>query len=133
MFELMDGYSQTAVIKVLGIGGGSGRLQNNLDYWLGRASELGTSCRQWAEGLVQRRSFEAIRSLMGLVTLTEQHSFRTVNEACARAVARDLWRLKDVRALLQTREEQTQMQFVEHHPLIRNLSEYGLFIKAQNL
>jgi cell division protein FtsZ len=24
MFELMDGYSQTAVIKVLGIGGGGG-------------------------------------------------------------------------------------------------------------
>lgn len=118
--------------KVLGIGGGPGRLQSNLEYWRGRACALGASCQQWAEGLVQRRGFEAIRSLMGLVSLTEQHSFRTVNAACERAVARDLWRLKDVRALLQSREEQTQMPFVEHHPLIRNLSEYGLFIKAQN-
>jgi hypothetical protein len=32
-----------------GIGGGQGTLQANLDYWLGRASHLGTSCAEWAE------------------------------------------------------------------------------------
>jgi transposase len=119
--------------KVLGIGGGEGKLQNNLDYWQHRASELGPSCQLWAQGLVQRRGFEAIRSLMGLASLTDKHSFRAVNQACARATAGDLWRLKDVRALLQSTGEQTQITFDEHHPLIRNLNEYGLFIKTQNL
>lgn len=120
-----------AFSKVLGIGGGAGKLQSNLEYWAGRAGELGSACAQWSQGLVQRRGIEAMRSLMGLVNLTDKHSFRAVNEACARAVAADLWRLRDVRALLQSQEAQTQLSFAEHHPLIRNLSEYGLFIKTK--
>ena len=32
--------------QVLGIGGGQGTLQTNLDYWLKRATELGPSCQQ---------------------------------------------------------------------------------------
>lgn len=117
--------------KVLGIGGGKGSLQSNLDYWLRRASEMGDPCAQWAQGLVQKRGFEAIRSLMGLVALTDRYSFRVVNHACARAVAKEAWRLRDLRALLDSTEIQTQLAFAEHHPLIRNLSEYGLFIKTQ--
>ncbi|HEX2697333.1 MAG TPA: IS21 family transposase [Anaerolineales bacterium] len=117
--------------KVLGIGGGAGRLQSNLDYWLKRAGNLGSACQQWSQGLVQRRGFEAIRSLMGLVSLTNKHSFRLVNDACSRAMARDTWRLRDVRALLQSCEIQTHLAFAAQHPLIRNLSEYGHFIKTQ--
>ena len=116
----------------LGIGGGQGTLQNNLAYWLGRASELGSDCATWSKGLVQQRGIEGMRSLMGLVSLTEKHSFRAVNLACAKALAKGAWRLRDVRALLSGPEVQTQFSFAQSHPLIRNLSEYGLFIKTQN-
>jgi transposase len=116
---------------VLGIGGGQGSLQSNLDYWLRRAGELGSPCGQWAQGLVQKRGFAAIRSLIGLVGLTDHHSFRALNHACARAVVKEAWRLRDLKALLDSTEIQTQLGFAEHHPLIRNLSEYGLFIKTQ--
>ena len=44
----------------------------------------------------------------------------------------DAWRLRDVRGLLQSREMQTQLSFSQTHPLIRDLSEYGLFIKTKN-
>jgi transposase len=115
-----------------GIGGGQGSIQANLDYWQKRASNLGSSCQRWAETLVRNRGIDSMRSLMGLVSLVERHSFAAVNSACERALARGALRLRDVRALLQTREIQTQITFEEHHPLIRNLSEYGLFIAAQN-
>jgi transposase len=118
--------------KVLGIGGGHGTLQANLDYWRQRGESLGSDCARWAQGLAQRRGIEAIRSLMGLVSLSDQHSFRALNEACARALAADAWRLRDVRARLQSRETQTQLSFSQTHPLIRDLSEYGLFIKTKN-
>jgi len=118
--------------KVLGIGGGQGTLQSNLDYWLGRAAQLGTPCAHWAQGLVQKRGFEAIRSLIGLVNLIDQHSFRAVNQACARALAKDAWRLRDIRALLDSTEIQTHLAFAQGHPLIRDLSEYGVFIKTKN-
>jgi hypothetical protein len=63
--------------------------------------------------------------------LSEKHSFGRLNAACARAVAKDAWRLRDVRALIDSCEVQTQLALAEHHPLIRELSEYGIFIQTQ--
>ena len=115
-----------------GIGGGLGSIQVNLDYWLGRACNLGTSCERWARAVAANRGIDAIRTLMGLVGLVERHSFAAVNRACERAAAKGTWRLRDVRTLLEAQEIQTLITFEEHHPLIRNLSEYGLFIQTQN-
>lgn len=114
-----------------GIGGGQGSLQANLDYWLKRASELGPDCAGWARAVAQNRGIGGMRTLMGLVGLIDRHSFPAVNRACERALAKGTWRLRDVRALLQAKEIQTQITFQEHHPLIRNLSEYGIFIQTQ--
>jgi transposase len=115
-----------------GIGGGVGSLQANLDYWQKRASNLGSSCQRWAETLVRNRGIGSMRSLMGLVSLVDRHSFAALNSACERAQAKGTLRLRDVRALLGSREIQTQIPFEEHHPLIRKLSEYGVFIRTQN-
>jgi transposase len=71
--------------KVLGIGGGQGTLQNNLDYWRRRAGELGSDCAAWSAGLVQERGIESLRSLMGLVGMADKHGLRTLNLACAKA------------------------------------------------
>ncbi len=114
-----------------GLGGGYGPVQAQLEYWLGRAQQMGTPCGQWARELVHRRGIDSIRSLMGLVHLTDRHSFGTVNQACAKASAKGTWRLRDVKALLESRETQSQLNFGDHHPLIRNLSEYGVFIRQQ--
>jgi hypothetical protein len=102
-----------------------------MDYWLGRATQLGSSCEQWAKGVVKHRSFAGMRTLMGLVRLVDRHSFLAVNRACQRATAQATWRLRDVRTLLEAKPPQTQMTFEEHHPLIRDLSEYGHFIQTQ--
>lgn len=114
-----------------GIGGGQGSLQANLNYWLKRASELGASCEGWARAVAQNRGIGGMRTLMGLVSLLDRHSFPAVNRACERALAKGTWRLRDVRALLEAKEIQTQITFAEHHPLIRDLSEYGIFIRTQ--
>jgi len=117
--------------KAHGLGGGYGPVQAQLQYWLSRAQQMGTSCAQWARELADQRGIDGLRSLMGLVHLTDGHSFAAVNQACAKASAKGTWRLRDVKALLDSRETQEQFSFQEHHPLIRNLSEYGLFIRRQ--
>ncbi len=119
--------------KVLGLGGGHGPLERQLDYWLRRAQELGEPCGQWSQGVLQRKGPIGLRSIMGLIGLTETHSFKTLNEACASALSRGAWRLRDVRALLEQRqrEVQTHLSFAQSHPLIRNLAEYGLFIQSK--
>ena len=73
-----------------------------------------------------------MRTLMGLVRLTDGHSFGAVNRACERAFTKGTWRLRDVKSLLEAKEIQTTITFEEHHPLIRNLREYGLFVQTQS-
>ena len=71
---------------------------------------------------------------MGLVALTQQHSYKALNQACACALSRGAWRLRDIRQLLTQPEPSTQTHFTfaSQHPLIRNLAEYGIFIKTQS-
>jgi hypothetical protein len=119
--------------KPLGLGGGQGPLQQQLDYWLKRAQELGDPCGLWAQGLLERKGPLGLRSVIGLVGLIDHHSFKTVNDACASALSRGAWRLRDVRALLDQRQRQiqTHLAFSQNHPLIRNLAEYGVFIATK--
>jgi transposase len=119
--------------KVLGLGGGDGPLERQLDYWLQRAQELGSPCGSWSQAVLARKGPLGLRSIMGLVDLAHHHSFKTLNEACASALSRGAWRLRDVRTLLEQRqrEMQTHFSFAQTHPLIRNLAEYGLFIQTK--
>jgi transposase len=119
--------------RCLGLGGGHGPLERQLDYWLQRARELGGPCGAWAQGVLDSKGPLGVRSLMGLVALADHHSFKSLNDACASAVSRGAWRLRDVRALLdqRQREVQTHLAFARSHPLIRDLAEYGLFIQTK--
>jgi hypothetical protein len=81
--------------------------------------------------VLQEKGPLGLRSIMGLLGLTDHHSFKQLNAACAKALHHGAWRVRDVRALLdqRPREEQTHLAFAQSHPLIRNLAEYGLFIQ----
>jgi len=116
--------------QCLGLGGGQGPLQRQIDYWRGRAAALGEPCGQWASSVLEHKGPIGLRSIMGLIGLADSHSFKTLNDACALAVQRGTWRLRDVRALLESRQpRQLPLRFSDQHPLIRNLAEYGLFIQ----
>lgn len=116
--------------ECLGLGGGQGPLEHQLDYWLGRCQALGHPCGLWAQGVLERKGPIAIRTFMGLLNLIHQHSFRSLNEACAIASTRGAWRLRDVQALLDQRPQPQQLSLASDHPMIRNLAEYGLFIQT---
>jgi transposase len=120
--------------ECLGLGGGHGPLERQLDYWLGRCRALGEPCGQWAQRVLEHKGPIGLRTLMGLLGLSENHAFKTLNEACASALIHGAWRLRDVRALLDQRPPtmQSHFAFAQSHPLIRDLAEYGLFIRTQN-
>lgn len=119
--------------RVLGLGGGQGPLERQLDYWLGRADELGQPCGQWCRQVVQQKGPLGLRSVMGLIGLTQKYSFKSINHACASALGHGAWRLRDLKALLEQRQHsaQSHLSFAQDHPLIRNLAEYGLYIQNQ--
>lgn len=120
--------------ECLGLGGGHGSLERQLEYWLGRCSALGQPCGAWALRVFELKGPIAVRTLMGLIHLSEHHGFKALNQACAGALMHGAWRLRDVRALLdqRPRSRQSHFDFAHHHPLIRDLAEYGVFIRTQH-
>lgn len=116
--------------ECLGLGGGRGSLDRQLAYWQERASALGEPCGRWAASVLAHKGPIGLRSIMGLISLAETHPFRALNDACERALVHGAVRLRDVRALLASPStQQMALPFRSHHPLIRNLAEYGLFIE----
>ena len=118
--------------ECLGLGGGHGPLHRQLAYWQGRAAALGEPCGRWAAGVLEHKGPTGLRTLMGLLALSDTHSFQALNQACESALAKGTWRLRDVRMLLEGARPATQttLPFQSDHPLIRNLAEYGLFIQS---
>jgi hypothetical protein len=53
-----------------------------------------------------------------------------MEQACSIALADSRFHLKDIKALLEAPQtEQETMPFLETHPLIRDITEYGQFLQ----
>jgi transposase len=101
--------------------------------WLKSAHAIGAHAGQWARDLLQQRGIHGLRAVMGLVSLTKKHPAHAVDQACRVACSHGAHRLRDVRNLLKRAEpaqEQQMLPFVEEHPVIRPLTEYGKLIQA---
>jgi hypothetical protein len=72
-----------------------------------------------------------VRVLQGLVHLVEHHPAETIDRACQVASSRGLYHLRAVReAVAGDVAEQDQFAFIDQHPIIRDLTEYGLLVRA---
>lgn len=101
-------------------------IERGAAYLLERCRVLGAHSGAWAEGLAAQRGPEAMRTMQGLLALAREHASGELERACGRAVHLGLWRLQDVRRLLQHGEQVVQVDFLQAHPLIRDLSHYQL-------
>lgn len=101
-------------------------IERGADYLLQRCRLLGAHCGAWAEGLMTQRGPIGLRVLQGLLALAREHPIGELEQACGRAVHLGLWRLRDVRRLVQNGEQVVQVDFLQAHPLIRDLSHYQL-------
>jgi hypothetical protein len=70
-----------------------------------------------------------MRTLIGLKQLVGKFPADQVDAACQLALSHDALRLRTIRQLLKrgsAKEEQAEFEFLEHHPVIRPLSDYSL-------
>jgi hypothetical protein len=65
-----------------------------------------------------------VRVLHGLLSLAKKHPVKALENAAQTALHHGTWRLRDLRALLATAGPAPQLDFLETHPLIRNLETY---------
>ncbi len=98
-------------------------------WQLARVRRLGPHSACWAEAVVASRGVEAVRVLMGLLSLAERHAVAAIERACRIASGYGAYRLRTVRTLIdRDAPKQETMSFMSEHPMIRPLSEYERFV-----
>jgi hypothetical protein len=109
------------------------RIEHGTAWLLERIERFGPGASHWAKACLQSRGIEAVRVLMGLLRLGNKHPWTSVDEACRIAHGHGSYRLRCVRKLIEhksdDRQMQTTMPFIEEHPIIRPVDEYGQWIR----
>ena len=101
-------------------------IERGAAYNLNKASLIGPQTGRWAEQMVQQRGIEGVRVLLGLLALSKRHPAGTIERACETALSHGAYRLRTIRELIQRQgDRQEQFEFIDEHPIIRSLSDYG--------
>jgi hypothetical protein len=91
---------------------------------------IGEHADQWAQAMLQARGIAGIRVLVGLLNLAGRHDNTDVDRACEIALSHHALRLKTLREIIKRGgRTQQQIEFIDEHPIIRDLSSYGDFVK----
>ena len=95
-------------------------------YLLERCQDLGPSIGGWAMAMHHHRGIEAIRVLQGLLALARKTPADSLDRAAAKALQRAGWRLGDLKQALAEPANVVQLDFLEAHPLIREMHSYRI-------
>jgi transposase len=100
-------------------------------WLLSRARLVGEHTARWAENMLKTRGIEGVRVLQGLLSLTHRHKTSQIERACEVAFSHGAYRLRTIRQLLKRdAPAQETFEFLEEHPIIRSLSDYGKLVAA---
>jgi transposase len=91
---------------------------------------IGPESARWAEAMLQARGIEGVRVLQGLLHLANRHPAEALEHACAAALSHISYRLRTIRQLLKHQPQRQEVfDFMKEHPLIRDIGEYGQFVR----
>jgi len=106
------------------------KMEKGTVWLLGRASLIGTNTDRWAQAMLQARGLPGIRVLVGLLNLANDYDHPSIDNACEIALSHNAFRLKTIRNIIKRGgNKQQQMEFIDEHPIIRDMSNYGEFVK----
>ncbi|MGB7732313.1 MAG: IS21 family transposase [Thermoguttaceae bacterium] len=104
-------------------------VERGATYLLCRARMIGEHAARWAENMLQTRGIEGVRVLQGLLSLAHRHDAGAIERACEVAFSHGAYRLRTIRQLLKRdAPEQETFDFLDEHPIIRSLSDYGKLV-----
>ena len=109
-------------------------MQNSLttdELGLTRAEFIGPSAQVWAKAMLTVRGIQGVRVLVGLISLAHKHPTDVIDWACQTALTHGAFRLRTIRTLIKNGgSKQEEFAFIDEHPIIRDLSDYGAIVKA---
>lgn len=96
---------------------------------LSRAWRVGPHCGEWAAAMLKDRGLQGLRVLVGLLSLAKRYPYKRIERACETAGAHGAFRLRIIRELIKRQDDpQSEFEFTQQHPIIRELSDYGELI-----
>ena len=99
-------------------------------WLLERTAQIGEKTAAYAQALLKERGIAGMRSFQGLLSLAHKHPWKDLEHACDLARRHGQFRLKTLRNLLTHGAPLTeQLEFVDNHPIIRDLHEYGDLVR----
>ena len=106
-------------------------VERGAEWLLKKAGRIGPHAGQWAESMLAERGIQGVRVLVGLTALAHRHTDDQIEQACQIAQSHGAYRLRALRELIKrTAPKQEQFEFIDHHPIIRSISEYGRIVHA---
>jgi len=107
------------------------KIEKGTVWLLQRASLIGTNADKWAQTMLETRGIAGIRVLVGLLNLVNHHDGNSIDRACEIALTHNAFRLRTIRELIQRGgPKQEEMEFIDEHPIIRDMSDYGQIVRA---
>ena len=108
-----------------------GVIEKGTVYLLNKANLIGTATGRWAEQMIRQRGIEGVRVLMGLLNLANRHPGESIEQACELASTHGAYRLRTIRELIKRQgDRQEQFEFLDEHPIIRSLTDYGELVRT---
>lgn len=106
-------------------------VERGTEWLLKKVGYVGPNTRNWSHGLVATRGIEAVRVLHGLLNLSRKYPSAVLEQACETAHSYGEYRLATIRKLIQhSAPKQGEFEFLDQHPIIRNLSDYGDVVRV---
>lgn len=104
------------------------RAEGGRNYLLNEARLIGAHSGCWAEAMIKQRGPIGFRAIYGLLALSRAHPIKVIESACERACANGAYRLRDLRRLMEQPVQQESFEWLEAHPIIRDMADYGTFV-----
>jgi hypothetical protein len=101
-------------------------IEQGAEHLMERCRLIGPHSGAWAAAMYGNRGPMGLRVLQGLLHLARKHPVGPLEAASEKAVRHACWRLKDLRRLIEQGDKVVQLDFLQEHALIRDLSAYRI-------
>jgi len=106
-------------------------IERGTTWLLRKVSVIGPHTDQWARAMLANRGIRGIRVLQGMLSLMNRHPYKCIEQACEIALSHHAFRLRTIREIIKRGgSKQGQFEFIDEHPIIRPLTDYGEFVKS---
>lgn len=100
-------------------------------YLLGKMRHVGPQATRWAEAALAEHGVRGMRIIQGLLSLTRTYESDEIEAACETAWRSRAFRYRTIKQLLKHRAKSQQtLEFLEEHPVLRPMAEYGEFFRT---